>query len=204
MLERLHCGSLCNLLPAPGAERAAGCGEMQFYRLVVSGCHEALEDGGVLRVHRQYHGLVGAHGVGDDLPCGHERFLVCQRHYLPCFQGGQSWPKAGEADHGAYHNIYIIAGHQRAKAVGAGENLDALGLQFCCKCGVFALVADYHRVGVELHGLPGQQLGIAPCREHHHLEHVGMLPYDIQGLGAYGTGGTEYGYATAAFHQNFT
>ena len=58
------------------------------------------------------------------------------------------------------------------------------------KGGMVVLVADDHRVRIELAGLLDQQLGIASGTEHFNLEQVRMMCYNIQGLCAYGACGT--------------
>jgi len=187
-----------DFLPVPGAEGAAGGGEVHFFDGVLPGAEEALEDGGVFGVDGQDDAAVFARGLRDDGAGGDEGFFVGEGDDFAGLEGGEGGPEAAEADHRADDDVDAVHSDEVAEAVDACPDFDAVGLEGFVDGFVAGFVADDDVGRVKLDGLPDQQVGAAAGGEEDDLEQVAVLPDDVQRLGADGSGGSEDGYLS--FH----
>ena len=198
VLEGLGGLGACDVGAVPGAERAAGCREVDALDGVVAGAEQALEDGGVFGVDRQDGAAVFARGLRDDGAGGHEGLFVGEGHDLAGPEGGEGGPQAAEPDHGADDDVHAVHADQVAEAVDAGPDLGPAGLQDVCEGLVAGFVADDDVGRVKLDGLLGEQVHAAAGGEEDDLEQVAVLADDVQRLGADGSGGSEDSYLS--FH----
>ena len=196
MLQGLGCRGRGDAAPVPFAEGASGRREVYAFDFVALRGQQALEDGGMLRVHRQYHRAVLAHGPGDYASGGHKGLLVGERDYLARLEGGEGRPQTAEAHHGSYHDVHLRLPDELAEAVDSRPDLDAAGLERFGHLAVARLVADHHVGGVEFDRLADQQVDAAACGYEFDFEQVGMTAHHVESLCPDRTGGAEYCYST--------
>ena len=137
MLQGLMERSLSDILPAPGAERAAGCGQMDLADRVAPGAQKALEDRRMLGIDRQDRRFHGHGKVHDEAAAGNEGLFVRQRYRLAGGDRRDCRPEAAEPDQSRQHHVDAVRGHKVAYRVHAGEDLDSMRLQGVCDFGIF-------------------------------------------------------------------
>ena len=156
MLERLRLGGGGNLLPRPGAERAAGSGEMNQAHGISLRTQQALEDGRMLRIYRIYAGAATV--PHHQRAGGHQGFLVGQGQGFPGTDSRERRFKPAEAHHGSHHHIHFRRLHQFTGGVYAQMHLHARQRGFHLR--KFVRIANDHMRHMELQRLLHQQLCI--------------------------------------------
>ncbi|RIH86312.1 hypothetical protein Mterra_01457 [Calidithermus terrae] len=165
-------------------EGAAGGGEDELGHAGKGLAGQALEEGGVLGVHREDFRPAPL-GLGpQQRPGRHHALLIGQRHAPP---GPHRRPHPGEpreAGDSPYHHVGGVGGDLLdGGELEPGEAAAQLGVQ--------RLVGG-HGLGLELFDLGREGLEVAPCRQPHHA--VAPPAADLEGLGADGAGGAQHDY----------
>ena len=167
---------------------------MNLLDAVALGGKKALEDCGVLRVHRKYDSAVLPHSGGHYASGGDQGLFVRQGYNLAFFKCGKGGLESAESDHRPNYDVNPVRLHQGAEAVHPGPYLGVGVLESLRNCRVAGLLA-YHYVGrIEAPCLLNQQVGASPCCKYFNFKQIRVLGNDIQRLGPYGTCGSEYRY----------
>ena len=192
VLEGVCTGLAAQLLGGHAEEGAAGGREQNFGQagsaLFIL---QALEDGGVLAVHRKQLHAVLFHSLRDQMTAGDKALLVGQCQVVAALDGAQAGTKAGNAHHTVQHHVRAVQRCQLLQPLRAGEQLGRIcpagqrSVQLCG--GVRVGHADVFRV--ELLDLLQDLFHMAVGRKAVHL--VPLSADDIQTLGADGTGRTQ-------------
>ena len=195
VLEGVCTGLAAQLLGGHAEEGAAGGREQNFGQagsaLLIL---QALEDGGVLAVHRQQLYPVLFHSLRDQMTAGDKAFLVGQRQVMAALDGAQAGTKTGNAHHAVQHHIRAVQRSQFLQPLRAGEQLGCIcpagqrGVQLCG--GIRVGHADIFRV--ELLDLLQDLFHMAVGRKAVDLVPLGAD--DIQTLGTDGAGRTQQRY----------
>ena len=92
-------------------EGSARAGQNQTLDLgAVAAAHQALEDGGVFRVHGDDLGPVGPGGLHHKLARADHGLLVGKSNALAALQGGKRGAQSHHADHGGDHRVGLLQG----------------------------------------------------------------------------------------------
>ena len=173
---------------------------MDLLDFVPLGREQTLEYRGMFAVYRQDHGVVFAHGPGDQRAGGDQRLLVREGYHLPGLEGRESRAKAAEPDHGPDDYVDVGAADELAQAVSSGEDLRIRTGEAAAEFAVQFVVTDDDIVHVELPGLALEQVDAFVCADKLDLEKVAVLPDDIKCLGSDRTSRSEDRYSAFAAH----
>ena len=147
----------------------------------------------MLGIHGKDRGAAARGLAHDHEAGGHQGLLVRQGDGFPGTDGGERGPEPAETDHGSDDDVHRSVRHQVTGGIDAAVHLYAGSGKAFPYLRVFVRIADNGVLHTEFPGLLRQESGVAACREHLHLKTVRMLPDDVQGLCADGSGGSEYG-----------
>ena len=192
VLEGIGLGLAPQLLGLHAEEGAAGGREQDLGQalgaLLVL---QALEDGGVLAVHRQQLHAVLCHGPGHQMAARNKALLVGKGQIMAALNGGQAGTQTGDAHHTVQHHIGAVHGGQFLQALGAGQQPGGIGTarQSRVQPGGGIGVGHADIPGVELLDLLQDLFHMAVGGKAEHLIPLGTD--DIQALGADGTGRTQ-------------
>lgn len=155
------------------------------------GILQALEDGGVLAVHREQLGAMLGSSFGDQMTAGDQAFLVGQGHIMPVFQSSQGCTQACNAHHCIEHNVRAFHFSQLHNALCTAQKFGCAG--YTAQAGSQLVtgirICNRHIGRVELFDLLEQQVHIGIRRQSIHLIALGTS--HIQALGTDGTGGAQ-------------
>ena len=190
MVQSLLHRDIFQALPAAAEEGAAGGREEDALEPPRGrGALQALEDGGVLTVHRQDTDAVLAGGLGDQLTAGDQGLLVGEGDGLPRLDGVHGGHESRNADDGIEDGIGLRVGGTFADAADAGEDFRS-GVRDAdpevCRGG---LVEQRDLVRVELADLVFQRVHAGAGGQGADAD--ALFAADVQALGADGTGGAE-------------
>ena len=175
------------LLAVHATERAAGGREKNLVDTVLA--DEALEDGRVLAVDRQNRYPMAQSGGGDDAAGHHHGLLVGQSNSMAMLDGTEGGTQTRETHDGRQNKVDGGHLHEVGNGGLSCVYFDTVGLKGVADKLVFALVGNGYRIGVELHSLLNEQVGIATGTKHFDDKAVAVMSDDIECLGADGTCG---------------
>ena len=173
--------------PVPGAERAARSREMDARKRVPLRGLQALENGGMLGVHRKDLHAVLAGLRHDDGSRGDERLFIGKGDVFTGPDGGQRGPEPAEAHHRGDDDVHALSCHQVAGGIDAGVHFRGVPDEGVPHRIVFRHVTDDRVRNGKLVGLFRKERGVASRRDDFHLEPVRMLPDHVQRLAADGS-----------------
>ena len=161
---------------------------------------QALEDGRVFGIGWQQARTTLGQFRQHHRASGDQGFLVGQGQILAGAHRSQGGQQAGATDDPGHHQIGAGPGRRHADAVGAAQDFGQLGRALAGLEGVEPGLQAGHQLGIgQGHHLGGvalnllnQEVEVAPCREGHHLEAIGEILHDLEGLGADRTGGSQH------------
>ena len=163
-----------------------------LHRIPLRG-HQALEDGGMLGVHRQDLHPVPAGFRHDDGTGGDERLLVRKGDVFPGPDGGKRGPEPAETHHRGDDDVHLLPRYQVTGGVDAGVYGRGLSDQGFLHGVIFRHVADNRVRNGKLVRLFRQEGGVAACGDDFHLEPIRVLPDHVQRLAADGSRRSEDG-----------
>ena len=99
-----------HLVKRVGPERPAACGQRDFADLTDFAARKTLEDGVMLRVHRQQRRARSGNGGHHQCACGNQRFLIGKRNGFACLDGGHGGGKPRTADDGGHRPVCTHTG----------------------------------------------------------------------------------------------
>ncbi len=183
VVQRLLGGNVGQRLARQLAQSAAAaCYDKPSYGRTLA--RQTLQYGRVLRVDRNYRHASSHGALHDRLARYHERLLVGQRDLLAGLYGREGGVQTGIADQCVDHHVDLRRRSRGGDRVVAGEYFYLCAAQCRGQILVTLLVAYDDRIGVELHGLPCEQLPVAVRRERRYFEHVGVLAHYVERLHA--------------------
>ena len=152
---------------------------------------QALEDGGMLAVHRQQLDAVFLYRVRYQVAAGHKAFLVGEGQIMSAFDCSQRGRQTGNTDYRVQYNVGAIHGSQSAQPLWAFQQFGCVGgtgkgsIQFLTG----GRVHHGHIFRVELFDLLLQDLHArVRCKA---KDAVAVHPGNIKALGTDGTGGAK-------------
>ena len=191
MLHRLLRGHVLQLSPGLTPEGAAGTGEQDLAQLPLLPAHQALEDGGMLRIHRHDLCPFLRRPGHDDVPGTDQGLLVGQGNALFPVDGGQGGLQAHRAGYGGDHAVRLLHGGGPDQALHAGAHLNVRVGHGDFELLGGLLIVYRHEPGVQPPGLLLQQVDLPVGGESRH-RHTDMLRHG-NGLPADGAGAAQNG-----------
>ena len=191
VLHRLLRGHVLQFSAGLAPEGAAGAGEQDLAQFPLLPAHQALEDGGMLRIHRDDLRSLLRRPCHDDIAGADQGLLVGQGDALFPVDGGQSGLQAHRAGHGRDHTVCLLHGGGPDQALHAGANLDVRVGHGDPELSGSLLIVYRHKLGVQPPGLLLQQVDLPVGGESHH-RHTDMLRHG-DGLPADGAGAAQNG-----------
>ena len=191
VLHRLLRGHILQLGAVSPPEGAAGAGEQDLAQFPLLPAHQTLEDGGMLRIHRDDLGPLLRRPGHDDVPGADQGLLVGQGDALFPVDGGQSGSQPHRAGHGGNHAVRLLHGGGLNQALHTGAHPDV-----CVGHGDFELlgglfIVHRYKFGVQPPGLLLQHIDL-PVGGEGHNGHTDMLRHG-DGLPADGAGAAQDG-----------
>ena len=105
MAQGIILSHLLQLLASEQAERASTCREQNLLYLIVALTHNALENGGMLTIHRQYRSMVFLCQLAYQCTSHNKRFLVGETDGLASLYGMYRRRETGKAHHSGENHI---------------------------------------------------------------------------------------------------
>ena len=174
-------------------ERPAGAGQNQAAHLAaVAAAHQALENGGMLRIHRDDLRSVLPCGRHDERAAADERFLVRKGNALFLPDGRQRGAQAQHPDHRRHDRVRLLV-LRRGEALHAGEDADLLPRQRVTQLLRRLRRGHDRKLRAEFAALLRHALDVASGGQRRNAD--GKLLDDLQRLPADGAGGAEDRYA---------
>ena len=193
VLHRLLRGHVLQLSAGLAPEGAAGAGEQDLAQLPLLPAHQALEDGGMLRIHRHDLRPLLRRPGHDDVPGADQGLLVGKGNALSLVDGGQGGLQAHRAGYGGDHAVRLLHGGGLNQPLHAGAHLD-VRVGHGDPEGLGGLFIVYrHELGVQPSGLLLQHIDLPIGGKGHHrhtdmLRHGDGLPADGAGTAQNGNG----------------
>ena len=175
----------------PSIEGSAGAGEKDFFDLFPPpAALQALEDGGMLAVHRHDLRAIAVGGGHHQLPGADQGLLVGKGDALALPDGGQGGLQPHHAHDGGEDGVGLGQRGRRQQPLLPREDLRLRVRQADAELRRRLFVRQNGQVGMKLPHLPLHPLHAGVGRQGCHAQP--QLPDHVQGLAADGAGGTQY------------
>ena len=174
VLHRLLGRHILQFFPGLAPEGASGTGEQDFMQFPLLPAHQALEDGGMLRIHRDDLRPLLRRPGHNDVPCADQGLLIGQGDALLGIDGGQGGLQAHRAGHGGDHAVRLLHGSSPDQPLNAGAHLNIRVGHGDLELPGGLLIVYRHELGVQSPGLLLQHVDL-PVGGEGHNGHADML-----------------------------
>ena len=181
MLERTLWSDILKLRRWHITQCSATAGHYQssYGRLLT---HQTLEDSRVLGVNRQdRHSLLGCH-THHQVTTYNQSLLICQSNLLARLNSCNRRKQTRIANQSIHNHIDLRRAHHLLDGITTRINLDWICRQRLLELEIFILIADDHRIDIELNSLTSQKLPVVTRHKRVYLKHIGVLTHNIQRL----------------------